>query len=67
LKASTASGTGGQRTGRTLRGRLVVDRSGERVAGSDGQADPVETRNHAAERPGAVRQLRAGREPLPQP
>jgi iduronate 2-sulfatase len=66
-KPAAAFWTGGQRTVRTDRWRLIVDRAGERVELFDFQTDPDESRNHAAEHPEMVRELRALLEPLPQP
>lgn len=66
-KPAAAFWTGGQRTVRTDRWRLIVDRAGERVELFDYQTDPDEKRNHASEHPEVVRELRALLEPLPQP
>jgi iduronate 2-sulfatase len=63
--------TGGQRTMRTERWRLIVQSGREggapRVELFDYQTDPDETRNHAAERPDIVREMMARLERIPQP
>ncbi len=63
--------SGGQRTVRTERWRLIVQSSRDdgtsRVELFDYQTDPDETRNHASERPEIVREMRARLEHVPRP
>ncbi|MEY2880949.1 MAG: Choline-sulfatase [Verrucomicrobiota bacterium] len=57
----------GDRTVRTERWRLIVDRTGGRAELFDLAADPLETRNVAAAQPDVVRDLLAQLERVPQP
>jgi iduronate 2-sulfatase len=61
LKPAFGFWTGGRRTVRSERWRLIVqsgkDVGSPRIELFDYQADPDETRNHAAERPGVVREM----------
>jgi iduronate 2-sulfatase len=59
--------TGGSRTIRTERWRLIVDGSGERAELFDLAADPHETRNLASAEPAVVRDLLARLDRVPKP
>jgi len=64
-KAAHSFWTQGLRTVRTERWRLVTDPAGERIELYDYLSDPEETRNHAAEHPGVVRELLQNLPPVP--
>lgn len=65
IKAAHAFWTNGQRSIRTDRWRLIIDRDGERAELFDYQDDPQETANHASKHPDVVRDLQRQLEQLP--
>ena len=66
-KPAHAFWSNGDRTVRTDRWRLIVDRAGERAELFDLAADPLETRNVATAQPDVVRDLLARLDRVPQP
>lgn len=59
--------SGGQRSVRTERWRLITDRTGQRIELFDYQVDPLETENLAERHPDVVRELLSRLEQVPQP